>query len=44
MLVYAHLTQAPPSVTAERPGLEGIDDVVATALAKRARRPVRKLW
>ena len=44
MLVYAHLTQAPPSVTAERPGLEGIDDVVATALAKEPVPTVRKLW
>jgi DNA-binding SARP family transcriptional activator/ABC-type oligopeptide transport system substrate-binding subunit len=35
MLMYAHLTQAPPPVTDERPELPGgIDDVVATAMAK----------
>jgi DNA-binding SARP family transcriptional activator/ABC-type oligopeptide transport system substrate-binding subunit len=36
MVMYAHLMQAPPAVTAERPDLlDGIDEVVATAMAKK---------
>lgn len=36
IVMYAHLTQAPPSVTVERPDLpSNINEVVATALAKK---------